>query len=132
MPASQPFGLDRVGQVFVTAHDLDRAVAFYRDRLGMRFLFQVPAMAFFQCGDLSVMLGTPEQPEFDHPASIIYYLVENIERAHRALLERGVAFIRAPALTHRAPDHELWLAFFNDSEGNTAALMARKPTATAG
>jgi len=129
MPASQPFGLDRVGQIFVTAHDLDRAVAFYRDRLGMRFLFQVPTMAFFQCGDLSVMLGTPEQAEFDHPASIIYYLVEDIEGAHRTLLERDVAFLREPTLTHRAPDHELWLAFFRDSEGNTAALMARKPIA---
>jgi predicted enzyme related to lactoylglutathione lyase len=129
MPGSQPFGLDRIGQISVTAHDMDRAVTFYRDRLGMRFLFQVPSMAFFQCGDVSIMLGTPEAPEFDHPASILYYLVDDISAAHRTLVERGVTFIRDPALTHRAPDHELWIGFFKDSEGNTVAIMARKPLA---
>jgi len=126
MSTSQPFGLDRIGQIHVTAHDLDRAVAFYRDRLGMRLLFQVPSMAFFQCGDLTVMLGLPE-PELDHPASIIYYTVSDLDTAYETLRERGVPFLREPALTHRAQDHELWMAFFTDSEGNTAALMARKP-----
>lgn len=124
MPGTQPFGLDRIGQIHVTAHDLDRAVAFYRDRLGMRLLFQVPNMAFFQCGDVTLMIGIPEQ-EFDHPASIIYYLVDDIALAHRTLAERGVTFIREPALTHRAADHELWIGFFKDSEENTVAIMAR-------
>lgn len=130
MSAPASFGLDRIGQIHVNTRDLDRAVAFYRDRLGMRFLFQVPHMAFFQCGDVSVMLGTAESPEFDHKASIIYYAVEDIAAAHRALAERGVPFIREPALTHRADDHELWMAFLADSEGNTLALMARRPVAT--
>jgi len=127
MPGPQPFGLDRIGQIYVTAHDLDRAVAFYRDRLGLRFLFQVPTMAFFQCGEVTVMLGTPESAEFDHKASILYYAVDDIEAAHRTLAGRGVAVHREPALTHRAADHELWIGFYEDSEGNTLALMARKP-----
>ena len=130
MSESQPIGLDHVGQIAINAHDLDRAVAFYRDRLGMRLMLQVPKMAFFQCGEVNVMLAVPDAPEFDHPASIVYYTVADIEAAHRALAERGVTFVRAPALTHRAPDHELWMAFFTDSEGNTAALMARKPIAS--
>lgn len=127
MPGTQPFGLDRLGQIYVTAHDLPRAVAFYRDRLGMRFLFEVPSMAFFQCGAVTIMLGTPESPEFDHKASILYYAVDDIGAAHRTLAERGVPVVREPALTHRAPDHELWIGFYEDSEGNTLALMARKP-----
>lgn len=131
MSSPQPFGLDRIGQIHVTAHDLDRAVGFYRDRLGMRLLFQVPSMAFFQCGDVTVMLGLPEQ-EFDHPASIIYYTVSDLDAAYGALRERGVTFLREPALTHRAQDHELWMAFFTDSEGNTAALMARKALGVSG
>lgn len=126
MSDPQPFGLDRIGQIHVTAHDLDRAVTFYRDRLGIPFLFRVPTMAFFQCGDVTLMLGVPEAPELDHPASIIYYQVDDIAASHRTLVERGVSFIREPHLTHRAPDHELWIGFFKDSEGNTVAIMERK------
>lgn len=125
------FGLDRIGQIHVNARDLDRAVAFYRDRLGMRLLFQVPTMAFFQCGEVTIMLGTPSAPEYDHVASIIYYQVDDIDAACAALRERGVTFIRDPALTHRAEDHELWMAFLADTEGNTLALMARKAAAQA-
>jgi predicted enzyme related to lactoylglutathione lyase len=95
----------------------------------MRFLFQVPSMAFFQCGEVTVMLGIPEAPEFDHQASILYYAVDDIEAAHRTLAQRGVPVVREPGLTHRAADHELWLSFYTDSEGNTLALMARKPLA---
>ena len=126
-PAS--FGLSAIGQIFVRAKDLDRAVRFYRDTLGMPFLFQVPRMAFFQCGPTMVMLGIPETPELDHAASILYYLVPDIAAAHATLGGRGVAFITAPHLVHRAADYELWLADFRDSEGNILALMDRKPRA---
>ncbi|HYK82638.1 MAG TPA: VOC family protein [Gemmatimonadales bacterium] len=129
--ATPQFGLSSIGQIYVRARDLDRAVRFYRDTLGMPFLFQVPNMAFFQCGGTSLMLGTPEKPEFDHPASIIYYLVPDIAAAHRTLRERRVQFITEPHAVHRASDHELWLAFFHDSEDNTLALMERKRVGTA-
>ena len=125
--ANQPFGLSAIGQIFVRACDLDRAVRFYRDTLGMPFLFQAPPqMAFFQCGATTVLLGVPEAPEFDHPASTIYYLVPDIAAAHTALRGRAVEFITEPHLVHRAADYELWLAEFRDSEGNVLALMDRK------
>jgi methylmalonyl-CoA/ethylmalonyl-CoA epimerase len=124
-----PFGLSAIGQIFVRARDLDRAIRFYRDTLGMPFLFQAPPqMAFFQCGGTSVMLGVvPDQPELDHASSVIYYLVPDIAVAHTTLQGRGVEFITTPHLVHRAADHDLWLAEFRDSEGNILALMSRKP-----
>jgi methylmalonyl-CoA/ethylmalonyl-CoA epimerase len=125
---SAPFGLNAIGQIYVRARDLDRAVRFYRDILGMAFLFQAPPqMAFFQCGPTTLMLGIPSAPEVDHPASLVYYLVPDIASAHTTLRGRGVEFISEPHLVHRAPDHELWLADFRDSEGNVLALMSRKP-----
>jgi len=128
--AASPFGLSAIGQIFVRARDLDRAVRFYRDTLGMPFLFQAPPqMAFFQCGPTTVMVGVPESPEFDHPASTIYYLVPDIDAAHATLRGRAVDFISEPHLVHRAADYELWLADFRDSEGNVLALMARKSRA---
>lgn len=120
------FGLSRIGQIAINARDLERAVAFYRDVLGMRFLFQVPRMAFFDCGGIRVMLGLAERPEFDHPASILYYQVAQIAAAHRELAGRGVTFETAPHLVHRAPGQELWLAFLRDSEGNPLALMEER------
>jgi methylmalonyl-CoA/ethylmalonyl-CoA epimerase len=120
------FGLSRIGQIAVNASDLERAVAFYRDVLGMRFLFQVPRMAFFDCGGIRLMLGLAERPEFDHPASVLYYQVAEIAAAHRELASRGVTFEAEPHVVHRAPGQELWLAFLRDSEGNPLALMEER------
>ena len=119
--------LSEIDQIAVIVHDVDRAVRFYRDVLGLPFLFQVPQMAFFQCGGVRLMLGIPSEPEFDHVSSIIYYRVADIEAAHQTLLDRGVTFRSAPHVVHRAPDHELWMAFFYDSDRNTLALTCRKP-----
>ena len=128
--ATSQFGLSAIGQIFVRARDLERAVRFYRDTLGMPFLFQAPPqMAFFQCGPTTVMVGVPESPEFDHPASTIYYLVPDIDAAHATLRGRAVDFISEPHLVHRAADYDLWLADFRDSEGNVLALMALKSRA---
>lgn len=116
-------GLSQIGQIAVTVHDVDRAVAFYRDVLGMRLLFQVPNMAFFDCGGVRLMLAVPE-PEHDHPSSILYYKVADIQAAYETLSGRGVAFVDKPHLVARMPDHELWMTFFKDAEGNTLALMS--------
>ena len=116
--------LARIGQIAIIVKDLERAVAFYRDRLGMRFLFQVPRMAFFDCGGVRLLLGPPDRPEFDHPASILYYEVDDIEAAHAALVADGVAFEEPPHLVARLADHDLWIGFFRDSEGNPLALMS--------
>jgi methylmalonyl-CoA/ethylmalonyl-CoA epimerase len=124
--AGAPPLIRQIGQIHVNAHDLERAVAFYRDGLGLPFLFQVPGMAFFRCGELTLMLGLPVEPEFDHPSSILYFDVADIEEAHRMLAGRGVTFRKGPHAVHREPGRELWLADFVDSEGNTLALMSWK------
>ncbi len=118
--------LDRIMQIAINVKDLERATAFYRDALGMRFLFAAPGLAFFDCGGVRLLLGRAERPEFDHPSSVLYFRVEEIEAAHRTLSERGVAFTTKPHVVHRAEDHDLWLAEFRDSEGNILALMSEK------
>jgi len=118
------FALTQIGQISITVKDVARATAFYRDTLGMRLLFEVPGMAFFDCGGVRLMLGKAEKPEFDHPASILYYRVDDIEQAHRTLIERGVTFIQPPTEVHKTENHTLWLAFFRDSEENPVALMS--------
>jgi methylmalonyl-CoA/ethylmalonyl-CoA epimerase len=117
--------LDRIGQIAINVQDVERATAFYRDVLGMKFLFAAPpGLAFFDCGGVRLMLSRAEDPELDHPASILYYRVADIAAAHRTLVDRGVAFISPPHLVHKAADHDLWLADFRDSEGNVLALMS--------
>lgn len=130
MTAPIPIGpsLSRIGQIFVNVHDLDRAIAFYRDTLGMAYLFQAPPnMAFFDCGGIRLMLGVPDRPDLDHPASIIYYKVDDIERVYETFKARGVEFAVKPHLVAPMPDCDLWLADFRDSEGNLLALMSEVP-----
>ena len=120
--------LSRIGQIFVNVHDLDRAIAFYRDMLGMTFLFQAPPnMAFFDCGGIRLMLGVPDRPDLDHPASIIYYKVDDIEKVYEVFKARGVEFVVKPHLVAPMPSYDLWLADFRDSEGNLLALMSEVP-----
>ncbi len=116
--------LAKIGQISVNAHDLERAVAFYRDTLEMKHLFTVPKMAFFDCGGIRLMLGVPEKPEFDHPGSVIYYKVGDIQATHDTLAGRGVSFEAKPHLIAKMPSHDLWMAFFRDSENNLLALMS--------
>lgn len=123
------FGLTKIGQVAVNVHDLERAVTFYRDVLGMKFLFQVPKMAFFHVGGVRLMLGVAETPEFDHPASILYYDVPDIGKAHQVLESRGVTFSEGPREIADLGDRVLWLAFFRDTESNVVALMSEVPKA---
>ena len=118
-------GLSRIGQISMNARDFDRAVTFYRDTLGLKFLFNAPPhLAFFDCDDVRLLLDMPEDKEFDHPGSILYFAVDDINAMHQKLVSRGVTFRKAPHLIARLPDREVWMAFFNDTEGNTLALMA--------
>ena len=116
--------LSQIGQIAITVHDLDRAVTFYQTMLGMKFLFRAPNLAFFDCGGVRLMLTIPEKPEFDHPASVIYYKVTDLPGAHAALSAKGVAFDSPPHLIARMPDHDLWMAFLRDSEGHLLGLMS--------
>ena len=102
-------------------------MAYYRDVLGLKLLFEVPPkMAFFLCGGVRLMLSLPETAEYDHPGSILYYKVTDIEGTAATLKGRGVIFQGEPHLIAQMPDHALWMGFFKDSEGNTLALMEEK------
>lgn len=124
MTPSAAFGLSQIGQIAVNVHDTGRAVAFYRDQLGIKLLFTAGQLAFFDCGGIRLMLTLPEKPEFDHPSSILYFRVPDIQQAHATLSQRGVKFEDAPHLIARMPDHELWMTFFRDSENNLLGLMS--------
>ena len=122
------FSLSTIEQIALNAHDIDRAVAFYRDKLGMRHLFSVPPnLAFFDCDGIRLMLSLPAKPEFDHPGSIIYFKVADIQSAHATLSERGVQFEEAPSFVADMGTYDLWLAAFRDSEDNLLALMGHVP-----
>lgn len=114
----------QIGQIAINVHDVPKAVAFYRDSLGLRLLFEMPTMAFFDCGGVRLMLGIPEKPEFDHPGSILYFKVPDLRETHQTLTSRGVEFLAPPHRIAKMPDHELWMAFFRDFDGNTLALMS--------
>ena len=127
MSQGTSLGLSVIGQISVTVQDLDRAVTFYRDQLGMQFLFRVPRMAFFNCSGVRLLLGLSEDESADVHASVLYYKVEDLEDACDVLRSRGVTFDSGPHKIADMPDHELWMAFFRDSEMNLMALMAEKP-----
>lgn len=117
-------GVIDVGQVSINVHDVQRAIGFYRDVLGLPLLFEIPNAAFFQAGGVRLYLAKPETPELDHPASILYYRVADIHASAAAIREGGAQVEGEPHLIARMPDHELWMMFFRDTEGNTAALMS--------
>ncbi|HXG90567.1 MAG TPA: VOC family protein [Vicinamibacterales bacterium] len=120
--------LGPLGQISMNVKDIERATAFYADTLNVKLLFRAGHMSFFDCGGVRLMLSPPETPEYDHPGSVLYFKVPDIAAAHQELVSKGVAFIGEPHLIARMPDHELWMGFFKDTEGNTLALMSEKRT----
>jgi methylmalonyl-CoA/ethylmalonyl-CoA epimerase len=122
-------GITRIGQISINVHDLDRAIAFYRDKLGLPLLFTAGKLAFFDCGGVRLMLSPPEKPEFDHPSSILYFSVPDIMAAHREMLAGGAHVEDEPHLVAKMPTHDLWMVFFRDSEHNLLGLMSEVPRA---
>jgi methylmalonyl-CoA/ethylmalonyl-CoA epimerase len=120
------FGLSTIGQIAITVSQVEQAIAFYRDTLGMKLLFQVPNMGFFDCGGIRLMLTGAESSGESH-SSILYFKVANIQQAQQVLAARGVVFEREPAMIARMPDHELWMTFFRDLDRNLLALMSEVP-----
>lgn len=116
--------LSRVGQIAINAHDVDRATAFYRDVLGLQHLFRAGQLSFFDCGGVRLMLDKPENPEFDHPSSIVYFQVQDIHAAFQRLKSGGAKFDDEPHVIARMPQYDLWMTFFRDTEGNVLALMS--------
>ena len=118
------FGLTQIGQIAVPVSDIDRATSFYRDVLGMNFLFQAPpGLAFFDCNGIRLLLDAPAKAQSENFSSIIYYKVPDIQAAFEALTARGVKFEEKPHIIAKMPDHDLWMAFFRDPDSNLLALM---------
>ena len=124
MGSETTFGLSKIRQIALVTHDLKAATQFYRDALGMKFLFEVPGqLAFFDLSGIWLMLSPPEK-DFDQAGSVLYFEVDDIQAAHRTLVDRGVTFIGEP---HRIADmgtYELWMAFFRDLDRNPLALRS--------
>jgi len=124
-PSATGNGISRIGQIAINAHDVERATTFYQDALGLKLLFKAgPGLSFFDCGGVRLMLSRPEKPEFDHPSSILYFSVPDIQAAHVRMKANGVRFEDEPHLIASMPDHDLWMVFFRDTEGNLLGLMS--------
>ena len=125
---ASPFGLSRIHQIAVVVHDVPRAVAFYRDVLGMKLLFEFPPqLALFDCDGVRLMLSLPSEPKYDHPGSILYYYVTDIQEAVRELRARGLVFEHDPRVLGQLPAADVWGAFFTDPDDNVLALMSEVP-----
>ena len=118
-------GITRLGQIAINIKDVERAAAFYENVLELKLLFKAPpGLAFFDCGGVRLMLERPAKPEFDHPSSVLYFAVPDIQAAHAQLKQSGVHFEDEPHVIARMPDLDLWMTFFRDSEDNLMALMS--------
>lgn len=123
--AALGLSLAQIGQIAVPVADIDRAIAFYRDVLGMRFLFKAPpGLGFFDCAGVRLMLDEPARAQGHTGCSIIYYRVPDIAAAFETLSARGVRFEGKPNLIAKLADHDLWMAFFRDQDENLLALMS--------
>lgn len=117
--------IESIGQIAIPVKDLARAVTFYRDVLGLQFLFQAPPqLAFFNCGGVRIMLDNPVDKEFANHSNILYFKVSDINATYESFMSGGAEFVDKPHLIAKMPDHELWMTFFKDTEGNTLALMS--------
>lgn len=116
-----------IGQIAVTVSDVGRALPFYRDVLGLEFLFSPgPSLAFLAAGPVRIMLSTPQGAGSVGANSILYFKVRDIAAVYGAMVEKGVTSERAPQLTAKLPDHELWIAFVRDPDGNLVGLMEER------
>ncbi|GGP14616.1 VOC family protein [Oceanobacillus neutriphilus] len=116
--------IQHIGQIGVPIKNLQRAMLFYQEKLGLPLLFNTDNMAFFDCGRLRIMLTHPEKEAFDHPSSVIYFQVDDIQSSYRQLKEKQVTFIDEPHMVTKMGNTETWMVFFSDTENNTHALMS--------
>ncbi|SOC39314.1 VOC family protein [Ureibacillus acetophenoni] len=116
--------IQKVGQIGVPVKDLNRALEFYKDKLGLSLLFNTDRLAFFNCDGLRILLSLPETEEFNHPSSVIYFQVSDIKESFQQLLNKEVTFIDEPHVVGKMGNTEIWMAFFKDTEDNIHALMS--------
>ncbi|MEO5815722.1 MAG: VOC family protein [Gemmatimonadaceae bacterium] len=115
-------------QVALTVSEVTRAVEFYRDAVGLTFLFSAgPNLAFLDVGGVRLMLSAPEAGFEAGASSMLYFQVADIDAAYATMSARGVTFVDAPHFLAPMPDHDLWLCAFRDPDGNPMALMCERP-----
>lgn len=125
--APPPCPAPEIGQIALTVADVAKATAFYRDVLGLKFLFPAgPNLAFLAAGGVRIMLTTPQGHGEIGKNSVLYFKVTDVVATHAAIVARGAASERAPQLTAKMPDHELWIGFVRDPDGNLVGLMEEK------
>ncbi len=125
MPDTTPADVSGLAQIALTVSDVAQSTPFYRDAVGLRFLFAAgPNLAFFDIGGVRLMLAPPEGRFTAGVSSVLYLRVGDIAAAHSAMKSRGVTFANEPHLIAKMPDHDLWLCEFRDPDGNTLALMS--------
>jgi methylmalonyl-CoA/ethylmalonyl-CoA epimerase len=123
-PAISPT-VSEIGQIAIIVGDVAKATAFYRDVLGLKFLFPAgPNMAFLAAGSVRIMLSTPQGAGEVGKNSILYFKVADLAATHAAIVARGAAKVSDPRLIAKMPDHELWMAAVRDPEGNVVELMS--------
>ena len=116
--------IQKVGQIGVPVKLLDRAIQFYKDKLGLSLLFNTDSMAFFECNGLRLLLSLPEKDEFAYSSSVVYFQVKNIKETYETLVGNKVTFNDEPHMVAKVGQIETWMTFFKDTEGNTHALMS--------
>lgn len=119
--------ISEIGQIAITVSDVETALGFYRDTLGLTFLFSpAPTLAFLAAGNVRIMLSTPQGAGTVGANSTLYFKVQNVEASYATILARGATAERAPQLAAKLPDHELWIGFVRDPDGNLVGLMEEK------
>jgi predicted enzyme related to lactoylglutathione lyase len=119
--------LSDIGQIAITVSNVEVALEFYRDILGLSFLFSpAPTLAFLAAGGLRIMLSTPQGAGTVGANSTLYFKTQDIETSYASIIARGATVERAPQLAAKMPDHELWIGFVRDPDGNLVGLMEEK------
>lgn len=116
--------LKSIGQIGIPAKDINRAILFYKDLLELPLLFNTDTMAFFDCDGIRLMLSLPEKEQFTNASSVLYFQVDDLTQSYSQMKEKGVSFIDKPHVVAKMDSTETWMVFFNDTEGNTHALMS--------
>lgn len=116
--------IKKIGQIGVPAKDIERATAFYKDKLGLQLLFNTDTMAFFDCDGVRLLVSLPEKEEFAHASSILYFHVEDIQHAYEEYTEKGIIFIDEPHMVAKMGQTETWMVFFKDTEDNMHGFMS--------
>ncbi len=118
--------LKSIDQIGVPVKNIHRAISFYKDLLGLRLLFNTDTMAFFDCDGIRLLLSLPEKEQFTIASSVLYFRVDDIITSYKQFKEKGISFTDEPHVVAKMGSTETWMAFFNDTEGNTHALMSER------